>query len=142
MGIFTSDLNGIFACVQLAGFAIMTCVAYCLAVGTFVQVHQIFFTFRLLTAGPTGFEQASMFYLNRTIVMWRHFAMKMMMNGMIFYMVGSGAILCTKFYKDASAKNKSADLGHLNLVVPLQRGWTIDKKFAANQLGLQDEDHV
>lgn len=140
--IFSASLDGIFACVQLAGFVVMTCVAYSLAVGTFVQVHQIFFTYRLLTAGPTGFEQASMFYLNRTIVMWRHFAMKMMMNGMIFYMVGSGAILCTKFYKDAEAKNKSADLGQLSLVVPVQRGWTLDKKFAAAQLGLQTEGHV
>lgn len=27
-----------------------------------------------MTAGPTGFESAACFYLNKTVVAWRHFA--------------------------------------------------------------------
>lgn len=56
-----------------------------------------------MTAGPTGIELASMFYLTKAIVMWRHFAIKCLMNGMALFMLSSGVTLFVKFIKDADA---------------------------------------
>merc|ERR550537_866903 len=69
------------------------------------MVQQIFYVHRLLTAGPTGFEQASLFYLNRTMTAWRHLSMKSLLFGLVGYMLVSGFVLFVKFIKDAEAKN-------------------------------------
>lgn len=95
----------IIGCVQFAGFLMHMCVACGMLTSIFVKIQQIFYTYRLLTAGPTGFEQASLFYLNRTMTAWRHLSMKCLMNGMVFYMLATGSVLFVKFIKDATAKN-------------------------------------
>eukprot|EP00913_Durusdinium_trenchii_P035899 g33591.t1 len=51
---------------------------------------QTYHTYRLETAGPTGFEIASSYYLNRNIVAWRHFSVFCLLNGMTFYLISYG----------------------------------------------------
>jgi len=83
----------------------------------YVMAHQAFYTYRLMTAGPTGFEQASVFYLTKAITMWRHLAMKALFNGLWLFMVSIGMQLFVLFYKDADkAMKKQTGLMVLNLV--------------------------
>jgi len=86
---------------QIAGFTIQVAVVFMSMMATYVICHQLFYTYRLLTAGPTGFEQASMFYLNKTVCMWRHLAIKCLLNGLWLFLAGSGTTLFVKFYLDA-----------------------------------------
>jgi len=92
--------------IQFTGLMINGVVAFSCLVSVYIMAHQIFYTYRLLTAGPTGFEQASMFYLNRTICVWRHFAIKCLFNGLWMFIIATGILVFVKFYKDAVAKNK------------------------------------
>jgi len=92
--------------IQFSAFLLEMTVLFCCLIAVYVMVHQIFFTIRLMTAGATGVEQASMFYLNRTICMWRHIAIKCLLNGLWIFIMSAGILVFVKFYKDAAAKNK------------------------------------
>merc|ERR1719382_476991 len=62
--------------IQYTGFCLM-CVVFVLNLTTvIVLIQQLFMTYRLLTAGPTGFEIAKSYYLNPNIVTMRHMAVK------------------------------------------------------------------
>eukprot|EP00929_Paragymnodinium_shiwhaense_P035716 TRINITY_DN1924_c0_g1_i1.p1 TRINITY_DN1924_c0_g1~~TRINITY_DN1924_c0_g1_i1.p1 ORF type:complete len:259 (+),score=68.84 TRINITY_DN1924_c0_g1_i1:168-944(+) len=88
---------------QLCGFIMqMTVTALCL-ISLYVIAHQLFYTYRLMTSGPTGFECACVFYLNKYIVMWRHFSIKCLLNGLWLFITSSGFQLFGKFYVDALA---------------------------------------
>merc|ERR1712151_1149966 len=67
-----------------------------------------------MTAGPTGFELASMFYLTKSIVMWRHIAIKCLLNGLALFLVSSGITLFVKFVKDASGGPRKIIVINLN----------------------------
>jgi hypothetical protein len=89
--------------IQLLGFGLqMLCTFLCI-ISLYTIAHQLFYTYRLMTSGPTGFEAASMFYLNKTMTMWRHFAIKCLLNGLWVFILSSGVQLFSKFYKDAEA---------------------------------------
>jgi len=92
--------------IQFIAFILEMIVLFCCLIAVYVMVHQIFYTIRLMTAGATGVEQASMFYLNRTICMWRHIAIKCLLNGLWLFIMSAGILVFVKFYKDAAAKNK------------------------------------
>jgi hypothetical protein len=119
---------------QLAAFTILSITAFSLATSTFVQIQQVFYTYRLLTAGPSGFEQASLFYLNSTIVTWRHFAMRWMLRGLILYMLGSGCLVGVKFYKDAVDMDKTSQA--IKMVAILQQGDKLSQAAVKERLGL------
>jgi len=89
---------------QLVSFGISVAVAVMCLLSLYVIAHQLFYANRLITSGPTGFEQASMFYLTRVIVMWRHRAIKYLFNGLWLFMFLIGIQLFCTFYKDADAK--------------------------------------
>jgi len=89
---------------QMLGFAISVAVAVMCLLSLYVIAHQLFYANRLTTSGPTGFEQASVFYLTRVIVMWRHLAIKCLFNGLWLFIFLIGIQLFCKFYKDADAK--------------------------------------
>lgn len=93
---------------QMGSFFSQMIVSFMLLTAVYVMVQQIFYTHRLLTAGPTGFEQASLFYLNRTMTAWRHLSMKSLLFGLVGYMLASGFVLFVKFIKDAEAANGKA----------------------------------
>lgn len=92
--------------IQFTGLLINGVVAFSCLTSVYIMAHQIFYTYRLLTAGPTGFEQASMFYLNRTVCVWRHFAIKCLFNSLWLFIIATGFLVFVTFYKDAAAKNK------------------------------------
>merc|ERR1719230_842244 len=87
---------------QFAGFLLEMIVSFMCLISLYTICHQLFYIFRLMTAGPTGFELASMFYLTKSIVMWRHIAIKALLNGLILFLVSSGITLFVKFIKDAA----------------------------------------
>jgi len=86
---------------QFTGFVIQMCVTFMCLTSLSIICHQMFYTFRLMTSGPTGFELACMFYLTRRIVMWRHIAIKCLFNGLTLFLVSSGITLFVKFVTDA-----------------------------------------
>lgn len=102
------DLSETLGQVQLIGFLMMTLVVFMCLLALYVIAHQLFYTYRLLTAGPTGFEQAATFYLSRTVTMWRHIAIKSLLNGLWLFIASTGVCLYVKFKKDAlDAKPKT-----------------------------------
>merc|ERR1719337_186217 len=64
---------------------------------TYVGVAQPYHTIRLMTAGPTGFEAATSYYLNRNIIAWRHMAIKYMLLSLPLYISQMGFRLIVKF---------------------------------------------
>merc|ERR1711935_1246685 len=64
---------------------------------TYVCVAQPYHTIRLMTAGPTGFETAASYYLNRNIVAWRHLSIRYMLLSLPLYISQMGIRLIVKF---------------------------------------------
>lgn len=92
--------------IQTTGFMLqMSCTFMCI-IALYTVAHQFFYTYRLMTSGATGFESASMFYLNKTVVMWRHFSIKCLFNGLWMFIFASGTQLIVKFYTDARDSHK------------------------------------
>jgi len=108
---------------QLLGFGISVVVAIFCLFSLYVIAHQLFYANRLSTSGPTGFEQASVFYLTRVIVMWRHLAIKCLFNGLWLFIILVGVQLFCKFYKDADAKLRQP---HTVFVVNLANGTSMN----------------
>jgi len=59
-------------------------------IATYVSVAQIYHVYRLETAGPTGFEMATSYYLNQNIVAWRHLAIKCLLLSLPIFLVCTG----------------------------------------------------
>jgi hypothetical protein len=111
-----SPLVGSIAIWQFGGFVLSVAVAVMCLLSLYVITHQLFYTYRLMTAGPTGFEQASVFYLARVITMWRHLAIKCLFNGLWLFILLVGIQVFVKFYKDAdNEKTKTHMIYALNL---------------------------
>jgi hypothetical protein len=86
---------------QLLSFSIMTFVLFANILATYVGVAQIYHTYRLETAGPTGFEMATSYYLNPNIVSWRHLAVKCMLNSLPLFLVATGIRIEINFERQA-----------------------------------------
>jgi hypothetical protein len=116
---------GCIAYWQIGGFAISVFVAVMCLLSLYVIAHQFFYANRLMTSGPTGFEQASVFYLTRVIVMWRHVAIKALFSSLWWFMVLIGIQLFVKFYKDADAKLEKP---HMVFIANVVGGFSVDDK--------------
>lgn len=112
---------------QFVGFIVALVVSLMCMVSLYVIAHQLFYTYRLMTAGPTGFEQASVFYLTKVITMWRHFAIKCLFNGLSLFLVLVGLQLFVKFYKDADGVVKEK---HVIYAVNLKDGSSTNQLIA------------
>merc|ERR1719356_1742303 len=112
---------------QLSGLITQVIVVFCCLFSLYVIAHQLFYTYRLMTAGPVGFEQASIFYLSRTITMWRHLSVKALLNGLWIFIFSTGITMFVKFIKDASHGT-----GHQSYVIVLNmaNGTATDEKVA------------
>jgi len=86
--------NGI---IQLIAFVMLIMIFFANILATYVGVAQPYHTLRLMTAGPTGFECAASYYLNRNIVAWRHGAIKYMLLSIPLYISQMGLRLIVKF---------------------------------------------
>jgi len=109
---------------QFVGFNVSLVVSVMCLVSLYVIAHQLFYTYRLMTAGPTGFEQASVFYLTKVITMWRHFAIKCLFNGLTAFCFLVGVQLFVKFYKDADGEVKQK---HVVYALNLQGGTSVNR---------------
>jgi len=96
---------------QLCSFSLMTVVLFLNVLATYVGVAQIYHTYRLETAGPTGFEMATSYYLNPNIVAWRHLAVKCMLNGLPIFLISSGIRIAVNFERSTG---ESATITPLN----------------------------
>jgi hypothetical protein len=94
-------LVGSIAFWQIASFFIAMAIAIMCLVSLYIIGHQLFYTYRLMTAGASGFEQAAIFYLTRSITTWRHLSIKFLFNGLLLFLVLVAIQLLVKFYKDA-----------------------------------------
>jgi hypothetical protein len=86
--------NGVL---QLIAFTMLLMIFFFNMLSTYVGVAQPYHTIRLMTAGPTGFETAASYYLNRNIVAWRHMAIKYMLISLPMYISQMGIRLIVKF---------------------------------------------
>jgi len=119
-------LVGNIAIWEFGGFVLSTIVASMCLLSLYVITHQYFYTTRLTTAGPTGFEQATMFYLTRVIVVWRHLAVSCLFNGLWLFILLVGIQFFVTFYKDAAEKT---DKVHQLWVSNLQYGQSTNMTF-------------
>lgn len=75
----------------------------------YITAHQLFYCYRLMTAGPSGFDSAAIFYLTRTVTMWRHLSMKFLFNGLLLFLCLVAMQLLGKFYEDADTVRENID---------------------------------
>lgn len=75
---------------HLAGFIFTSIGLFANVVSTYVSVAQMYHTYRLETAGPTGFEMATSYYLNPNVVAWRHVAIKCMLLSLPLFLISTG----------------------------------------------------
>lgn len=59
-------------------------------IAVYVSVAQVYHVYRLETAGPTGFEMATSYYLNVNIVAWRHLAIKCLLLSLPAMLISTG----------------------------------------------------
>eukprot|EP00747_Dinoflagellata_sp_TGD_P111313 gnl/TRDRNA2_/TRDRNA2_171199_c0_seq11.p1 gnl/TRDRNA2_/TRDRNA2_171199_c0~~gnl/TRDRNA2_/TRDRNA2_171199_c0_seq11.p1 ORF type:complete len:252 (-),score=49.11 gnl/TRDRNA2_/TRDRNA2_171199_c0_seq11:71-826(-) len=97
--------------VSMVAFIFMNSVLFMDVTAVVVLVHQLFYTYRLMTAGPTGFEIAATFYLNGNIIMFRHLAIKCLLLSLPIFLTASGMNLLVAFHKDSLPK-KEAKMNH------------------------------
>merc|ERR1719473_2628645 len=96
MGLFTMD-----GLLEMFSFIIMTFVLMANIVATYVGVAQVYHAYRLETAGPTGFEMATSYYLNPNIVSWRHVAIKGMLHSLPLFLISTGLRIEVNFDRAA-----------------------------------------
>lgn len=84
--------------VQVVGFGIMVSVMFAATMATAVLSLQLFFTIRLMTASPTGFDKAARFYQDRQMWLWRERAIFGVKYSLVCFMLATGCMLFVKFY--------------------------------------------
>lgn len=94
------DVDGVL---QLIAFLMLIYIMFANFLAVYVGVAQPYHVIRLMTAGPTGFDAAVSYYLNRNIVSWRHIAIKGMLQSIPLYIFQMGLRLVVKFDRDTSA---------------------------------------
>lgn len=92
--------NGV---IQLIAFCMLIIILFVNMLATYIGVVQPYHTVRLMTAGPTGFECAVTYYLNRNIVTWRHLSIKYMLLSLPLYISQMGIRLIVKFDRENRA---------------------------------------
>lgn len=99
-----SFTGGMFhvALIQIAGFAMMVSVMFMATVSTAVLSLQLFFTIRLMTAGPTGFDKAARFYQDKRMWQWRERAIFGVKWSLVVFMLSTGFMLYVKFYTEGA----------------------------------------
>merc|ERR1712216_52634 len=91
------DLMTLDGQLQSASFGIMTLVLFANVIATYIGVAQVYHAYRLETAGPTGFEMATSYYLNPNIVSWRHIAIKGMLHSLPLFLISTGMRIQVNF---------------------------------------------
>eukprot|EP00438_Fugacium_kawagutii_P023556 Skav200911 [mRNA] locus=scaffold1581:389059:406008:+ [translate_table: standard] len=82
---------------RVLSFFLLSMVLFLNVIAVYVGMAQTYHTYRLETAGPTGFEIATSYYLNPNIVAWRHFAVKCLLNGLTIFLISTGIRVSVSF---------------------------------------------
>lgn len=90
------------AIIQALGFSLMVSVMFMATVATAVLSLQLFFTIRLMTAGPTGFDKAARFYQDKRMWRWRERAIFGVKYSLCTFMLSTGFMLFVKFYTEGA----------------------------------------
>lgn len=90
------------AIMQLTGFFMMVAVMFLSTVATAVLSLQLFFTIRLTTVGPTGFDKAARFYSDNRMWRWRERAIFGIKWGLVLFVMATGFMLYVKFYTEGA----------------------------------------
>ena len=96
-----SNLEG---CLRSVSFFILCFVLFLNLIAVYVGVAQTYHTYRLETAGPTGFEIAASYYLNPNIVAYRHLAVKCLLNGLALFLFSTGIRVAVSFEMETDQK--------------------------------------
>lgn len=92
----------ILASSHLAGYWGLSAVALASLMGAYTICQQLYHIYRLMTVGPTGIEAAGMYYLMDSVVLWRHSAVNLLLNGMVGFVVCTGLVLFNKIIADGN----------------------------------------
>lgn len=96
--------------IQFTSFVLMNFTLFINMLAMYVGVAQHYFTYRLMTAGPTGYEMASSYYLNPNIAFWRHAAVKGMLTALPLFLLSTSLKLLVMFDQDMpNAPDKHPD---------------------------------
>jgi hypothetical protein len=87
---------------QVIGFGIMISVLFMTTVATATLSLQLFFSIRLMTAGPTGFDKAASFYTDRRMWQWRERAVFGVKWGIVGFFLSTGFMLYVKLYTEGA----------------------------------------
>jgi len=87
---------------QVIGFSIMIGVFYMATVATAVLSLQLFFSIRLMTAGPTGFDKSASFYTDKRMWGWRENAIFGVKWSIVGFFVSTGFMLYVKLYTEGA----------------------------------------
>merc|ERR1719277_1054134 len=90
------------AVIQFVGLALMISVMFMATVATAVLSLQLFFTIRLMTAGPTGFDKAARFYQEDRMWRWRERAIFGVKWSLVVFTLSTGFMLYVKFYTEGA----------------------------------------
>jgi hypothetical protein len=90
------------AIIQFIGLALMISVMFMATVATAVLSLQLFFTIRLMTAGPTGFDKAARFYQDNRMWRWRERAIFGVKWSLCVFVLSTGFMLYVKFYTEGA----------------------------------------
>merc|ERR1712217_799117 len=97
------------AFLQLTGFFLMCVVMFMATVATAVLSLQLFFTIRLMTAGPTGFDKAARFYTDKRMWIWRERAIFSVKWSIVGFMLSTGFMLYVKFYVEGMPEHMNEE---------------------------------
>lgn len=102
---------------QLVAFILLVYILFSNILAVYIGVAQPYHTMRLMTAGPTGFDAAASYYLNRNIVSWRHIAIKGMLQSIPLYIFQMGLRLVVKFDRETEAKEQLASVTPMHSMI-------------------------
>lgn len=88
------DIDGIL---QLVRYVVNVVIWYTNIMGIYVGVAQPYHVYRLMTAGPNGFDASAGYYLNKNMTLWRHFAVKGMFLSMPWYVFSKALTMAVQF---------------------------------------------
>jgi len=94
--------------IQLLSFTLLTFVLFANVLSIYIGVAQPYHTIRLMTAGPTGYEIAASYYLNKNVVAYRHLAIKTMLVSLPVFLVSSGLRLMGLFDNEYQGDKEDA----------------------------------
>jgi len=85
---------------QFISLLLLNAILFSNLLATYIGIAQHYFAYRLMTAGPMGYEMASRFYLNPNITFWRHASIRLMLMSLPTFLMAGGLKQMVAFSQD------------------------------------------